>query len=95
MRKGAAVVVKRGPDGAIAVGADGEIMKVPAPRVKVVDTIGAGDVFNAAFLAALAQERSLISCLSAAVQVASRAISTLPRDYGGPMLFEDVVNERA
>ncbi|OHV83257.1 PfkB family carbohydrate kinase [Mesorhizobium sp. ORS 3428] len=89
MRKGATVVVKRGPDGAIAIGANGQLIQVPAPRVEVVDTIGAGDVFNAAFLAALAQERPLESCLSAAVRVASRAISTLPRDYGGPTLLED------
>ncbi|RUW82000.1 PfkB family carbohydrate kinase [Mesorhizobium sp. M1E.F.Ca.ET.063.01.1.1] len=95
MRKGATVVVKRGPDGAIAIGADGQLIEVPAPRVKVVDTIGAGDVFNAAFLAALARERPLANCLSAAIRVASRAISTLPRDYGGPLLFEEAVNERA
>lgn len=95
MRNGATVVVKRGPDGAIAIGADGKFIEVPAPRVTVVDTIGAGDVFNAAFLAALVQERSLEDCLSAAIQVASRAISTLPRDYGGPIQFEDAAHERA
>ncbi|PBC10563.1 PfkB family carbohydrate kinase [Mesorhizobium sp. WSM3859] len=95
MKDGAIVVVKRGPDGAIAVGADGGLIEVPAPRVTVVDTIGAGDVFNAAFLAALAQGRPLKKCLSTAIRVASRAISTLPRDYGGPIHFEDAVHERA
>ncbi|SFO10638.1 hypothetical protein SAMN03159463_01126 [Mesorhizobium sp. NFR06] len=95
MKGGATVVVKRGPDGAIAIGADGELVEAAAPRVAVVDTIGAGDVFNAAFLAALAQERPLKNCLSAAISVASRAISTLPRDYGGPIQFEDAVHERA
>ena len=95
MKDGATVVVKRGPDGAIAIGTDGGLIEVPAPRVTVVDTIGAGDVFNAAFLAALAQGRSLEKCLSTAIRVASRAISTLPRDYGGPIHFEDAVHERA
>ena len=95
MKGEATVVVKRGPDGAIAIGADGGLIEVPAPRVTVVDTIGAGDVFNAAFLAALAQGRPPRDCLSAAVLVASRAISTLPRDYGGPIQFEDAVHERA
>ncbi|AZO13153.1 MULTISPECIES: PfkB family carbohydrate kinase [unclassified Mesorhizobium] len=95
MKERATVVVKRGPEGALAIGPDGQIVEMSAPRVTVVDTIGAGDVFNAAFLAALAQERPLASCLSAATRVASRAISTLPRDYGGPMLFEEAVNERA
>lgn len=95
MKEGATVVVKRGPEGAIAIDAGGQFIEVAAPHVKVVDTIGAGDVFNAAFLAALAQDRPLSNCLSAAVRVASRAISTSPRDYGGPMLFEEAINERA
>ena len=95
MRKGATAVVKRGPDGAIAISAHGELIDATAPSVKVIDTIGAGDVFNAAFLAAFAQGLQLENCLSAAVQVASRAISTLPRNYGEPMQFEEAVDERA
>ncbi|MFS2177006.1 PfkB family carbohydrate kinase [Rhizobium pisi] len=81
MPKGAIVVVKRGPDGATAIGPDGLLVSAAAPFVKVVDTIGAGDVFNAAFLAALADGKSLASCLAAGTEVASRAISTLPRSY--------------
>lgn len=82
MPEGAIVVVKRGSDGATAIGSDGLPVSVAAPFVKVVDTIGAGDVFNAAFLAALADGKSLASCLTAGTEVASRAISTLPRNYG-------------
>jgi len=85
MPKGAIVVVKRGPEGAIAIDADGTFVSAAAPCVKVVDTIGAGDVFNAAFLAALADGRPLGDCLMAGTRVASRAISTLPRSYGGPL----------
>ena len=95
MKKGATVVVKRGPQGALAIAPDGALFEAPAPDVRVVDTIGAGDVFNAAFLAALARDRPLASCLSLATQVASRAISTLPRNYGGPLQFEDATHERA
>ena len=95
MRRGATFVVKRGPLGAIAIGPDGALVEAMAPDVRVVDTIGAGDVFNAAFLAALAQEQPLSACLSAATHVASRAISTLPRNYGGPMHFEESTHERA
>ncbi|PDT02697.1 carbohydrate kinase [Rhizobium chutanense] len=84
MPSGAIVVVKRGPDGAIAIGPDGLPVSVAAPVVAVIDTIGAGDVFNAAFLAALAKDEPLISCLGAGTEVASRAISTLPRSYSGP-----------
>ncbi|ANM11956.1 carbohydrate kinase [Rhizobium leguminosarum bv. trifolii] len=84
MPEGAIVVVKRGPDGAIAIGPDGLLVSAEAPLVTVVDTIGAGDVFNAAFLAALAKDEPLVSCLKAGTEVASRAISTLPRNYGDP-----------
>jgi sugar/nucleoside kinase (ribokinase family) len=87
MPDGAIVVVKRGPDGAVGIGSDGRLASVFAPEVKVVDTIGAGDVFNAAFLAALAEDTSLAACLTAGCNVASRAISTLPRTYGGPSVF--------
>ncbi|OAV52895.1 carbohydrate kinase [Rhizobium sp. WYCCWR10014] len=89
MPTGAIVVVKRGPDGALAIGPDGSLVSVAAPVVEVVDTIGAGDVFNAAFLAALASDEPLMSCLEAGTAVASRAISTLPRNYGGPTSLQE------
>lgn len=79
----ATVVVKRGPEGAIAIGSDGRLVSRAAPAVEVIDTIGAGDVFNAGFLAALAIGAPLEQCLGAGTDLASRAISTLPRSYGG------------
>ena len=82
MRAGAILVVKCGADGALAIRPDGAVARAAAPRVAVVDTIGAGDVFNAAFLAALAEGAPLAGCLEAGTQVASRAISTSPRSYG-------------
>jgi sugar/nucleoside kinase (ribokinase family) len=77
----AIVVVKCGPKGAIAIDADGRTYQAKAPRVNVVDTIGAGDVFNAAFLASFAAGRGLEASLAAGARVASRAISTNPRSY--------------
>ena len=47
------VIVTRGSDGAVVVRADGTV-EVDAPEVDVVDTVGAGDVFSGAVLAALA-----------------------------------------
>jgi fructokinase len=44
------VILTLGAEGAIGVTADAEV-KVPAPVVEVVDTIGAGDAFGAALLA--------------------------------------------
>ncbi|MGR6918016.1 carbohydrate kinase family protein [[Actinomadura] parvosata] len=46
------VVVTRGGEGASAV-LGGSVITCPAPVVEVVDTVGAGDTFTAAFLAAL------------------------------------------
>jgi fructokinase len=47
----AVALVTRGPDGATVVPARGDPVDVPAPRVEVVDTIGAGDAFGGGFLA--------------------------------------------
>ncbi|MER7130959.1 carbohydrate kinase family protein [Streptosporangium saharense] len=49
------VVVTLGPGGAL-VSLDGERVTVPAPAVRVVDTVGAGDSFTAAFLHRLRAE---------------------------------------
>ncbi len=64
------VVVKQGPRGALAI-ANGAIVRVPAPRVRVVDTTGAGDAFNGGFLAALVRGRGVAACLRAGVRVGS------------------------
>jgi fructokinase len=44
------VVITLGAEGAFGISADAEV-RVPAPAVQVVDTIGAGDAFGAALLA--------------------------------------------
>jgi ribokinase len=49
--RGPLVVVKLGPEGALAV-RGGEVTRVRAPRVEAVDSTGAGDSFDAGFLAA-------------------------------------------
>jgi fructokinase len=81
MRGARLVVVTLGEEGAIGIGS-GVRVQVDAPRVEVVDTIGAGDAFGAAFLAwlddhdALSVDLSLsphelTSALGFACQVAS------------------------
>jgi len=50
---GPAVVVKMGAEGALAAFPDGQMLRVPAvPDVTPVDTVGAGDSFDAGYLAA-------------------------------------------
>ena len=83
MPKGAHVIAKRGPLGASGL-RGGTMIHVPAPAVKAVDTIGAGDVFNAGYLAALARGETFDAAIAAGVATASRAISTHPRDYVAP-----------
>jgi sugar/nucleoside kinase (ribokinase family) len=62
---GPLVVVKLGKGGAIAVGGN-EVAHAPAPRVDVVDTVGAGDSFDAGFLSGFLSRRSLESSLALA-----------------------------
>ena len=49
------VIVTQGAEGAIATLSDGTSIAVPAVKTDVVDTIGAGDTFNAGFLAKLSE----------------------------------------
>ena len=50
------VVVTRGPEGAVALTADGREVSVPGERVEVVDTVGAGDAFTSGLLGWLDRE---------------------------------------
>lgn len=61
-----------GADGAWAIGRDGRILREAAPRVEVVDTIGAGDVFNAGLLKSLSTGEDLATALASAVGLAAR-----------------------
>ncbi|WP_298917380.1 carbohydrate kinase [uncultured Roseobacter sp.] len=49
-----AVIITKGGDGATALFADGRQIDVAAQPVEIVDTVGAGDTFNAGVLANLA-----------------------------------------
>jgi len=56
-------VWKSGDNGATWIAPDRDI-HFPAPRVKVVDTTGAGDAFNAGFLVAWMRGKSPAQCLA-------------------------------
>jgi sugar/nucleoside kinase (ribokinase family) len=57
------IVVKDGPGGAYGCENDGEIVHVPALPLTPLDTTGAGDCFNAGFLRAWLDGKSLVECL--------------------------------
>jgi sugar/nucleoside kinase (ribokinase family) len=63
-------VVKRGAAGAMAL-TGGRIVKVPASRVRALDTTGAGDAFNGGFLAGMIRGCSVRECLRLGALVGS------------------------
>jgi len=82
------VLFTRGAKGAVACHGDGREVVVAAHKIVVADTVGAGDAFNAGFLAQLEAEdylnleaiRNIPSdilqgCLERAVRVAAEALS--------------------
>jgi ribokinase len=78
------VALKRGCEGATLLW-DGEILQVRAFPVITVDTIGAGDCFNAGFLHYWLQGESPLTCLRAA----NICGATSTEGYGGVENFPD------
>jgi len=69
------VAVKCGLDGAFAVSRDDTLTRVPSLLVDAVDTTGAGDSFDAGFVAGFLAGRAVRDCL--ALGVAAGSLSTL------------------
>jgi sulfofructose kinase len=82
------VVVTRGADGSVAYRPDGEVVDVPAPRVDVVSTLGAGDVFHGALLAQLVRDVPLRDALAAANECAALSCRALDGRSAIPRLAE-------
>jgi len=76
---GPIVVVKDGADGGFAASPDGSLVRAPGLTVDVVDTTGAGDSFDAGFLAAWLEGLPLAD----AVRRAAVAGSLSTRGAGG------------
>jgi fructokinase len=90
----AVALVTLGADGALIV-TEGAEVPVPAPRVEVVDTIGAGDAFSGGFLADWRRNarRSLddLDALAAATEFACRvAALTCARPGASPPRLADI-----
>ena len=80
LRPSAALVVKRGAEGA-AAWRGAQRVTCPALAVKVIDAIGAGDAFNAGYLFGCATGLDLAASLRLGVSTACTAISTSPRRF--------------
>lgn len=73
LRKGVLATCTWGADGAWAIDQDGRLWHSPAPALpSVIDTIGAGDVFNAAMIHAVTTGKTVEAALPFAVDLASR-----------------------
>ena len=68
----AITIIKIGEEGAVWVAPDKDL-HVVAPKVKVVDTTGAGDSFNAGFLVAWMHGKSPEQCLKAGNKVGAES----------------------
>jgi sugar/nucleoside kinase (ribokinase family) len=90
-RGSARIVAKLGAEGAMAIDDGGRLVHVPAPRVAVTDTTGAGDSFDAGFLHAWLSGASLADCLR--LGVACGSLST--RGLGGTATQPDLAEARA
>lgn len=81
LRRDAHVVCGWGADGAYAIGRDGRELYSPAcPPTQVVDTLGAGDTFNAGIIDALARGVDLEDALQSACRLAGRKCGRLGLD---------------
>lgn len=77
------VVVKMGARGALVCTGAG-MFRVPAVRARVVDATGAGDSFNAGFLACYLRGGTLADCAQAGVEAGARSVGFI----GGTAAFE-------
>ena len=88
LRVGEAVVVTLGAAGALVVPRDGPAWRVPAVAVEVSDTTGAGDAFNGALAAGLAEGRPLAEAVRRAVAAGSLATTRAGAREGLPTAIE-------
>ena len=73
-------MIKRGADGVLLCHG-GQVSTHTAPVIQVSDTVGAGDIWNAAYLHALSHAENTQAAAEFAVQVASTAVATCPKRY--------------
>jgi ribokinase len=74
-RSGCVVVVTRGERGAVAALPDGTVVDMPGVAVHALDTVGAGDLFAAAFIWADLADRPLDECLALGTAYASHSLA--------------------
>ncbi len=94
-RSGRSIVVTLGAAGALVVPADGPALEIPARPVVPVDTTGAGDAFNGALAAGLAEGRGLVGAATRAVAAAGLSTTRMGARGGMPTSAELAAAEPA
>ncbi|MFN8519704.1 MAG: carbohydrate kinase family protein [Chloroflexota bacterium] len=80
---GSLVLIKRGADGVLAVRGDRMISAPALPGIRPVDTTGAGDCFNAAFIASMLAGEPIETCLDIG-NIAGGMSTLAPGSHGIP-----------
>jgi sugar/nucleoside kinase (ribokinase family) len=75
--RGPLVVAKDGAEGALAVDAGGQATRMPGCPTEVVDTTGAGDTFNVAFIDAWLVDLPIDECLRRGVVAGAHSVAGL------------------
>ncbi|HEX3929276.1 MAG TPA: carbohydrate kinase family protein [Nocardioides sp.] len=86
--RGPLTVVKVGSRGAFAATADGELVEEAGSPVEAIDTTGAGDTFDAAFLAAWLDGAGLATALHRAVTAGGHSVLHTGGTAGQPTTAE-------
>jgi len=73
-RLGTRLLVTLGEQGAALIGEDDAVTTIPAPRVDVVDTTGAGDAFVGAFGYAIGSGWGEVEAVRLACAIASESV---------------------
>lgn len=81
------VIIKLGAQGCLLAEGEAETL-VPGPRVNVVDTTGAGDVFNAALAVSGSEGASLVEACQFAVRAAALSVTRLGAQRSVPSRAE-------
>ncbi len=79
------VVIKMGPEGCLA-SFDNKILNTPASPAKILDTVGAGDVFDAGFIYGYSKGYSIETCIAFGNSTSALYISRLENRF--PILEE-------
>lgn len=81
------MILKKGPLGAVYIDKENDLrINIPAPKVKMVDSTGAGDILAGVFLAKLAQGINIKNALTYAVNMASKSVSNFGVEHINPLV---------